>query len=85
MMPPIVTMAIAAAIRNAEHALDASDHTADAGADRAANHATHRPGYAITAARPLLGSADDPLRVREVRNREQRERRQRSDRMQPEQ
>ncbi len=84
-MPSVVAMTIAAAIGNAEHALDASDHTANACADSAANHTAHRPGRTIATASALLGSADDALRVRKVRNREQCESRQRGNRMQPEQ
>jgi hypothetical protein len=72
-VPPVAAAAMAAtrpAIRNAEHALDAADSTADAGTDRTTNHGAYWTGSAAAFARALMAAAlhaaDDALRVRQM-------------------
>ena len=66
-MPPSVS-----AIRNAEHAVDAADRTSDAGANRAADCATHRPCRTMTLVRALVGTTlhaiENTLSMRLMRN-----------------
>jgi hypothetical protein len=73
-MPPSVS-----AIRNAEHAVDAAHGTPDAGANRAADCATHRPSRTMTLVRALVGSAlhtvEDTLSMRLMRYGEKGQRR----------
>src|ERR1700678_3630009 len=73
-VPMMTVMPIAT---NPEHAIDATHHAADTGADRAANDGAHRTCRAATIARALvsaaLHAADDALRMAGMGHREQRE------------
>ena len=73
--------AAGAAIRNAEHTLDAADRTTDAGANRATDHTTDRTGSTIAFVRTLISAAlhtsDDALPVCQMRNRKEGQRRRR--------
>lgn len=72
---PITTASMSPAgstIRNAEHAVDAAYGTPDAGANRAADCAAHRPCRTMTLVRALVGTAlhaiKDALSMRLMRN-----------------
>ena len=73
-VPMMTVMPIAT---NPEHAIDATYHATDTGADRAANDGAHRTCRAATIARALvsaaLHTADDALRMAAMGHREQRE------------
>lgn len=71
---PITTASMpsaVSAIRNAEHAVDAADRTPDAGTDRTADCAAHRPCRTMTLVRALVGTAlhtvEDTLSMRLMR------------------
>ena len=68
----VITAAAIAAIRNPEHALDCAHGAADAGSDRAANHATYGAGDPVTFVGALLRAAHDALGVADMRDRQQR-------------
>jgi hypothetical protein len=67
------TVTAIAAIRNPEHAINGTHGAADAGADRAANHAAYRTGGPVALIRAFLRTADDALRMPELGDREQRQ------------
>jgi hypothetical protein len=65
-MMPIVTV-----IGDSKHAIYGPNRTADAGTDRAAYHGAHRARRTAALARALLRSANDSLRMSELRDRQQ--------------
>jgi hypothetical protein len=75
----IVAMAIVPSFVNAEHAIDASDHSTDTRAEGAADDASNRTCRATTFVRALRGSAlntpDNTLSVAYSRKRKQNQRR----------
>src|SRR5258708_7662566 len=72
---PAVAVVIAAAaiaapvamVGNAQDTLDAADRATDAGADRAADHATHRTGDPVAFTGAVARAADHALRMRQMR------------------
>jgi len=60
-MAIVKAAAAIAAIGNPEHTLDGAHRTANAGADRTADHSTHRTGRPVAFIGPLLRSAHDTL------------------------
>ena len=76
---PVMAVTIAPAIVDPEHAVDASDNSANARADGSPDSATHRPRRAVAAVSAFIGSAfhppDHPLRMRGDGKRQQGKRR----------
>src|SRR6202035_2409233 len=67
--------------RNPEYAIDRTHRSADAGADRAANHAAYRTGSPIAFIRALLRTAHDALGVPDMGDHQQCERERRARQM----
>lgn len=65
---PVVAVAITAAVVNSEHAIDASDDSADARTDSAAHSTADRSSRTVAAISAFIGSAfhtpDHTLRMR---------------------
>ncbi len=70
-----VIMSVRTAIGNAQHALHATNGSADTCADGATDHAADRPGCALTAIRTFARTTDDTLRMSGERDRKHRQKR----------
>ena len=65
---------VAPIVGRAEHALDHTNSTADAGANRPSDHPAYRTRDPVAFIGALLGAADDALAMARVGNAKQRQR-----------